>query len=547
MSHAIDQAIQHSVARAMLWAVFSVLLLSLLAYALAGEWQRLERTAIFGLFIVPLGLYSAYLLRLGKSGTVLRIMLLACWLGLSVMLFTAGTLANPVPLVLLAVAVTGLMAQERLLSWLLPVLTLLTLCSVGLLAKHGLLPGKLPPSELGLLIGSLTAIAYLVVLTLISNHHLQQVRRSEREQGEHLQQISAELELAIEAGGIACFRLDTQDMLVEVATDRSQLFAEIQAPCPLAEVELFSVEDRQRIAAAATQALSQGSFAGLVCQLQSGPGRERWYRLYAARSQSSGTQLICALQDIHEQRQTELAKNNFTAMVSHELRTPLTAVLGSLQLLQGLHGQQLSNDARDLLQMALRGGERMTALVNDFLDYFRLQAGRLTMNCRLQALQPMLQSASDAVQSLLQARGQQLQLGDVQAAPVWMDRQRAEQVLINLLSNAIKFSPEGGRIELFVQAHGEFLRVSLRDHGPGIDAEFSKRIFEPFSQACAGNTRISNSSGLGLAISRQLMRQMGGELSYSSVAGAGATFHMDFPRREPVSLPPREREWEPEA
>jgi signal transduction histidine kinase len=140
-----------------------------------------------------------------------------------------------------------------------------------------------------------------------------------------------------------------------------------------------------------------------------------------------------------------------------------------------------------------------------------------------------IEHAIDSVSALLQER--QLTLhrdgfsNDLQA---WLDSSRAQQVVINLLSNAIKFSPQGSSLWMSMQCTEQYLRLSLRDSGPGIPADFQQQIFEPFTQADMSNTRDGNSTGLGLAFSRQLMHLMGGELSFSSPAGQGATFHADF-------------------
>ncbi len=528
MTKSIDQAIQASVARALVWSLCTVLPLAIVAYAVAGEWQRFARVCMFGLFLLPLCLYCLRLLRREAVRQVLYVLSLSIWLGLGAQVVSAGTLANPVPPIMVAFAVTGLLAQERVLSWLLPLLTALTLGFVGVAAEQGLLTVRVPPSNLTMFFGCLLGMLYVAMLTLISNHHLQSMRQRELLQGEELRRLSGQLQLAIKAGGITCFNLDAASLSLTRTVDDEDLFGPASGDLQLKDLSVFSQLDRQRIVHAVDELQQQGSFPELTCQLQSGPGEGRWYRLYGTTAEQQSGQLICAMQDIHEQKQAELAKENFTAMVSHELRTPLTALLGALRLLQGLHVQSLTAEAQQLLQMALRGGERLAVLVNDVLDYFRLQAGRMPVTCQLQPVAPMLLSAVDAVQALLLERDLQLQLHGDMDAVAWLDSQRGGQVLINLLSNAIKFSPSGSRIALRVQPHAGRVRIALSDSGPGIDEEFSKRIFEPFSQANAGDTRDSNSTGLGLAISRQLMRQMEGELSYSSPPGEGATFYMDF-------------------
>jgi signal transduction histidine kinase len=275
-----------------------------------------------------------------------------------------------------------------------------------------------------------------------------------------------------------------------------------------------------------------GHFPSIDVQLQAGLGVGKWFRLFATPSQNSSQRLICLMQDIDEQKQIELAKENFTAMVSHELRTPLTALVGALGLLQGLHAQNMGKDAQNLLDLAMRGGERLSGLVNDILEFFKLQSGGLPVSNAVQPLKPVVEQALDSVQALLQARQLTVQVVGLEAdTHALLDSSRAQQVLINLLANAIRFSPSGSTLWLEGLQTENFVRLDVRDAGPGIEPSFQGQIFKPFAQANAGNTRDNNSSGLGLSISRGLMRQMGGELSFSSPLGQGATFHVDFLRQ----------------
>lgn len=530
-----NQAIQTSVATALLGTILTMLPASVLVFALTGEWQRARRTLLLAAVLLPAALLLRRQLLCQRPRRVLYGMSLLTWGGLSLLLFNGGTLISPVLPMLLGISVIGALAQERLLAWLLPLLCATTLVAALLLGQHDLLPHNLAPSSVGLALGGLLAMGFLALLTQISSRHLAQLHQQDQARNRHQQQLSAQLQLVLEAGSISCFRLDPQHLDLQVGTDACALLQCTAGEHPLDRLEVFAAEDRQRIAQAARQSLAQGSFATLDCQLQGGPGAGRWYRLFATASHEPMPRLICALQDIHEQKQAELAKEHFTAMVSHELRTPLTALLGALRLLDGLHRQSLSNDAQELLNLAIRGGDRLTSLVNDILDFFRLQAGRMPLSCHLHPVRPMLEQALDSVRPLLKERAQRLNLEAVSDEPLaYMDNQRAQQVLINLLANAIKFSPPGSELRVRLQPRAGHLRISLHDSGPGIAPEFRQHIFEPFTQANMSNTRDSNSTGLGLSISRQLMRQMGGELSYVSPPGQGATFHADFLAQAPA-------------
>lgn len=529
MTEATNPAIKTSVTRALIGATLAVVPASILTFVLTGEWQRAKRATLLSLVVVPLVLLLRKHLLRGNTSQALLGMCLLNWAGLSLQIYTGGTLINPMLPLLLCLSVVGALAQDRLLSWLLPLLCAASTIAAALLEHYHLLPHNLEPSAFALALGCLLGIGFLCLLTHITSRHLTRSHRQERDSLQRLQQLSTQLQLAITAGNITCFSLDPISLSLQVGADACALLDCPAGEQPLEGLQAFSPNDRLRIGQSIANTLAGGSFPPLICQLNSGPGKDRWYRLFAARSNELQTQLICALQDIHEQQQAELAKENFTAMVSHELRTPLTALLGAVKLLQGLHRQSLPQSGQELLDIAVRGGERLAGLINDILDFSKLQAGRMPVPCQLQTLQPMLNQAIDSVQPLLHARAQQLQIeGFDSEQSAYFDSPRAQQVLINLLANAIKFSPPASPLLLRLNLSDKYARISLRDSGPGVASGFQAQLFEPFTQANMSNTRDSNSTGLGLAISRQLMRQMGGELSYRSPPGEGATFYADF-------------------
>jgi signal transduction histidine kinase len=534
LSEQNTQVIQASVAAALLNTVIIVLPLGLLIFLFSGEWLRAKRIGLMALIVVPMALYLHRSLRQGHVRVALFAMSLLMWAAISLLLVSAGTIINPNVPFLIALSAIGTLAHERLLTWLMPLLCVASIVTVAVLEHYGLLPRNLAPSGLTLLLGSLLAILFLALLTRISSNHLARSQQLQQANNQRLQQLSAQLQLTLEAGNISCFSLDPALLKLQISADACELLQCTAGEQALHQLSVFSPNDQQRISQGCQQVLRGGEFVNFNCQLLSGPGQNRWYRLFAAPTHEHPPQLICALQDINEQQQAELAKEHFTAMVSHELRTPLTALLGAIRLLQGLHQQSLPQSGQELLNIAVRGGERLAGLVNDILDFSKLQAGHMQIPCQLQALLPVIERTLDSVQPLLDARAQTLHVsGFSPEQNAYFDSSRAQQVLTNLLANAIKFSPQNSPLWLSLQFDEQYARISLRDSGPGVAAAFQAQLFKPFTQANMGNTRDNDSTGLGLAISRQLMRQMGGELSYSSQAAAGATFHADFLRQPP--------------
>jgi PAS domain S-box-containing protein len=227
------------------------------------------------------------------------------------------------------------------------------------------------------------------------------------------------------------------------------------------------------------------------------------------------------------------ARFEFLTSMSHELRTPLNAIGGYAELLAlGVHGPVTPEQARDLDRIAA-SQRHLLSIINDILNYSRIEAGQLAYEIGPVPLESTMESVADMVQPQAMRRG--VDLGHVvSAGPVVAraDRTRVEQILLNLLSNAVKFTPEGGRIMAECRVQDGRALAIVRDTGTGIPAEQQEAIFEPFVQLGRSLSSGHEGTGLGLAISRDLARGMGGDLSVESTVGEGSTFTLSLPVHE---------------
>jgi len=229
-----------------------------------------------------------------------------------------------------------------------------------------------------------------------------------------------------------------------------------------------------------------------------------------------------------EAEEANQAKSQFLSRMSHEIRTPMHGVMGSLDLLQL---DSLSPAQQQQIGQAQTSAEHLLEVIDEILDFSRLEAGQTTYQSRPFDLGQTCQQVLGLLRPLAEDKGLSLQLEwapDLAAARQG-DQQKLRQVLINLAANAIKFSTEGS-IRLKVESlTADRLRLEVVDTGPGIPAEEQQRLFEAFSQLDETATRAQGGTGLGLSISMQFVQGMGGKMGVESQLGQGATFWLELP------------------
>ena len=231
-------------------------------------------------------------------------------------------------------------------------------------------------------------------------------------------------------------------------------------------------------------------------------------------------------------------KAEFLASMSHELRTPIGAISGYAELLRdGLFGQ-MTNEQKEPLDRIMTVAKHLVGIVEEILVFSRVEAGREQLHPVEIDARIVLQNAAHAVEPLIHKKGLRLETtAPAEPIPIRVDVVKIGQILINLLGNATKFTSTGA-ISLSVEAadDGRSVRFIVSDTGDGIAKQDLGRIFEPFTQLESGLARRYEGTGLGLAVSRQLARLLGGDVTVESTVGKGSTFTTTVPVRSGTNL-----------
>lgn len=233
-----------------------------------------------------------------------------------------------------------------------------------------------------------------------------------------------------------------------------------------------------------------------------------------------------------EAEEANRAKTEFLTMMSHELRTPLNAIGGYADLIiAGIRGPVTEEQVTDLARIK-RSQRNLLSLINDILNYAKLQAGTVGVASSALNLADLVAGAEALVtpQLLEKHLDYRFQAPSPEDCVAQGDPDKVEQIILNLLSNAIKFTETGDMIEVSVDCHDDWVIAKVRDTGAGIAADKIEAVFEPFVQLNRTKTSGNVGTGLGLSISRDLARLMGGDLSLESLPNVGSTFSLRLPR-----------------
>ena len=239
---------------------------------------------------------------------------------------------------------------------------------------------------------------------------------------------------------------------------------------------------------------------------------------------------VAAARRVATAEEANRAKATFLASMSHELRTPLNAIAGYADLLLSGIGGAVSPQQREYLDRILRSEQHLLSIINDILNFTRIEAGQLDYDIRPVSLRHVVEVVLPMIEPQALARGLTLTWPDTGDAMVLADASKVEQILLNLLSNAVKFTEAGGRVHVEIGDGPAGAELRVRDTGVGIPAEELGAIFQPFIQVGRSLTTKHEGAGLGLAISSDLAHAMGGNLTIESTLHVGSMFTLTLPR-----------------
>lgn len=268
-----------------------------------------------------------------------------------------------------------------------------------------------------------------------------------------------------------------------------------------------------------------------------------WIRLEVSRDENAGYELVI-FSNIDSEKHQELklieqlkkaeeesdSKTKFLSRMSHEIRTPMNGVMGMITLAGKNAAVKENAEVRNYLEKAEKSSEYLLSLINDILDMSRIEAGKMELVSNVIDIETLREQLDDMFRKTLEEKGVEyiVELIDIDTRYILADELRLKQVIINFLSNAVKFTKEGEvRVTFREMSHDNDmtnLMIRVHDTGKGMSPDFVNRIFKPFDQENENISRDYGGTGLGMAITDQIIRLMGGEIIVESMPGKGSDF-----------------------
>lgn len=384
--------------------------------------------------------------------------------------------------------------------------------------------------------------------TLVEAARAGAARAPERDETPSARKLGWFLDSIVENAPIMLFVKNGEDLTLELWNKRAEEISGVRREdilgktgyenFPAAEMEEFHQRDR-RVLEGKELVASEESLTG--------PSGTRWLqtkKIPLLDEDGTPRYLLGISEDITERKQATEAlllakeaaegvsrvKSELIANVSHELRTPLTLIAGTVDALLLGEAGPLAEPVRERLGRMRRNTARLTTLVNDLLDFSRLEAGKAEVRWQPVRAAELVSDIVEDAQATAQSRGLALSARcstEVDFVP--LDRAMFEKIVLNLVGNALKFTPAGGRIDVSLRVAGGALDLEVKDTGVGIPADKIPVLFERFQQVDSSASRRYEGTGIGLALVKELTELMGGHVGVESEPGKGSVFSVHIP------------------
>ena len=305
----------------------------------------------------------------------------------------------------------------------------------------------------------------------------------------------------------------------------------VQSPIDVENaINYYLPEARPVLQDAINEAIEQGISWDLQLPFVTAKNNHIWVRTigFAEFENNQAIRLKGTFQNItaiknaeNRAKEASKAKSQFLANMSHEIRTPINGIIGANELMQNtvLSKQQLS-----YAQAIQRSGESLLSLINDILDFSKIEAGKLKLHPQVISINTFMQSIQNEMQSQVDAKELTLDIQPLPAVKLCSDPFRLRQILLNLCINAVKFTEKGGITITCSSVDERYLRFTITDTGIGIPIDKVSELFQEFTQLDASTTRNAGGTGLGLTISKQLVKLLGGQIGFNNEYKHGAEF-----------------------
>lgn len=236
------------------------------------------------------------------------------------------------------------------------------------------------------------------------------------------------------------------------------------------------------------------------------------------------------LEDQREQLEhLNKTKNKFLGMCAHDMRNPLTSIMGFCELIMSGETGDLNDDMKKFLEIIYTSSLKMLDMINNLLDITVIESGRLELHLHRGSIKALLEEQVEISRFLAERKSISIKSKLDNTSEINFDKYRISQVLDNIIGNAIKYSPQGSIIYVTLQENNGFIRIAVRDEGPGIPKEDQEKMFQEYRRLKAQATGGEKSAGLGLAIAKKIMDYHNGTITVDSQPGKGATFVISLP------------------